>query len=82
MSKKVWKQERPEWCPHSNCLFAFRVTDAMCGGKLPEPEPHDRDFNTHRFCLNGASDSGGVFDLQINKTDIWWFKKLFAEMGF
>lgn len=77
---KVWKQERPKFCVHLDCQFIFRVTDSMCGGKLPSPEPHNGDFNTHRFCLNGATDDGGVFDLQINKSDRWWFGKMFDEM--
>ena len=49
--------------------------DAMCCGELPKPEPHDGDLNTHRLCLNGADKDGGVFDLQINSTDVWWLKK-------
>jgi len=52
----------------------------MCCGRLPKPEPHDGDFNTHRFCLNNASDSGGAFDLQINKTDVWWFGQIFENI--
>lgn len=67
-----WKQERPSWCPHDTCIFRKRAMDSMCCGRLPEPSPHGADFNTHRLCLNGASDDGGVFDLQINKTDVWW----------
>ena len=74
---KVWRQERPEWCPHQSCQFVRRVTDAMCCGNLPEPQEHDGDFNIYRLCLNGAADDGGVFDLQINKTDISWFRWLF-----
>lgn len=77
---EVWKQERPKWCPHISCLFRFRVTDTMCCGDLPEPEPHDGDVNIYRFCLNEAGDNGGVFDLQINNTDIYWFKRLFDKL--
>jgi len=54
--------------------------DAICGGQLPAPEPHDGDFNTHRFCINGASDTGGIFDLQVNKTDLWWFRFIFDSL--
>ena len=69
-----WKQERPDFCPHNDCLFKRRAMDDMCVGYLPKPEKHNGDINKYRWCLNGASDSEGVFDLQINDTDIWWFK--------
>lgn len=75
--REVWTQVRPDWCPHPTCGFKRRVTDAMCVGKLPQPEPHDGDLNTHRLCLNGATDAGGVFDLQINRSDVSWFRWLF-----
>lgn len=75
-----WKQERPSWCPHTDCLFRFRVMDDMCGGRLPAPEPHDSDENTMRLCLNGADKDGGVFDLQVNRSDLWWLRKMFDEM--
>ena len=78
--EKVWKQERPEFCTHADCYFKFRVMDSMCGGELLMPEPHNGDFNTHRFCLNGAADDGGVFDLQVNKSDIGWFRAMFNAM--
>lgn len=76
----IWHQERPSWCPHQDCNFAYRVQDAACGGVLPKPTPHDGDSNTMRFCLNGAADNGGVFDLQVNKTDLWWFSRTFKAM--
>ena len=72
-----WKQERPDWCPHITCQFIFREMDAACCGKLPTPEPHDGDTNSHRLCLNGVANSGGVFDLQVNSSDLWWFHQLF-----
>ena len=78
--KEIWRQERPSWCPHADCVFVRRVTDTMCGGQLPNPEAHDGDFNTHRFCLNGVIDDGEVFDLQINRTDAGWFLWLFNAM--
>ncbi len=53
------------------------MIDSMCVGQLPKPEPHDGDLNTHRLCLNGAGEGGGVFDLQINKSDVGWFRWLF-----
>lgn len=54
--------------------------DAICVGHLPKPEPHDGDENIHRWCLNGAADNGGVFDLQINNTDLWWFRQMFSAL--
>ncbi len=77
---EVWRQERPNFCPHPSCHFVRRVTDTLCGGKLPEPVKHEGDFNTYRICLNGMADDGGVFDLQINKTDINWFRWLFNAL--
>lgn len=71
-----WEQERPKWCPHQDCIFKMRCQDAICGGHLPNPAPHDGDLNRYRFCLNGAADNGGVFDLQINHTDIFAFRKV------
>jgi len=44
-----WKQERPNWCPHTDCLFKRRVQDAMCGGHLPTPVEHDGGFNDYRL---------------------------------
>jgi len=53
----------------------------MCVGKMPSPEPHDDDFNTHRMCLDGADKDGGTFDLQINKTDAYLMGLLLIEVG-
>jgi hypothetical protein len=78
--KKVWRQNKPSFCPHHNCRFIYRVLDDMCGGELPEPEPHNADFNTHRFCLNRIADDGGVLSLQINKSDVGWFRTMFDVM--
>lgn len=77
---KIWKQERPGWCPHPDCLFVRRTVDAICVGHLPEPVPHDGDFNIYRWCLNGAAEDGGVFDLQINNADIGWFRISFDAL--
>lgn len=77
---KEWKQERPDWCPHPTCLFKRRVQDAMCCGDLPEPAPHDGDENIYRICLNGAADNGGVFDLQVNDTDLGYFRWIFDAL--
>ncbi|KKL46362.1 hypothetical protein LCGC14_2346290, partial [marine sediment metagenome] len=48
-----------------------RSQDALCGGRLPKPEPHEGDENTHRLCVNTV---GEVFDLQVNKTDLGYFR--------
>ena len=71
---QTWKQERPTWCPHTDCLFRRRVTDDLCGGQLPEPVPHDETPNTHRVCFNGVAENGGVLDLQVNGSDLEWMR--------
>ena len=59
-----------------------RALDSACVGRLPAPVPHDRDVNTERLCIRGAADDpnwpepGKVFDLQINKSDRFWFRML------
>ncbi len=40
-----WKNERPKFCPHSDCGFVRRAMEAACVGMLPEPVPHDGDEN-------------------------------------
>ena len=65
-----WHQERPAWCPHQDCVFSRRSQDALCGGRLPKPEPHEGDENTHRLCIK----TGEVFDLQVNKADLGYFR--------
>lgn len=77
---QTWKQERPSWCPHPDCLFRRRAMDDICGGKLPAPEPHDGDHNTMRLCLNGADSTGAVFDLQVNDSDLHWLRWIFEGM--
>ena len=75
-----WKNERPEWCPHANCEYRLRAQDSACVGYLPLPIPHGEDSNDYRFCLNGALESGEVFDLMINDSDLYHFKRLFAAL--
>ncbi len=72
-----WKQERPSWCPHSDCGFRMRVQDAICGGYLPKPEPHLDDFNDMRLCFNA---DGGPFDLQVNKSDLYHIGRVLAVL--
>lgn len=68
-----YNQEKPSWCPHESCEFLRRVEDSLCGGSLPTPEPHDGDLNTHRLCIN----TDEVFDLQVNVSDVDWFRWIF-----
>jgi len=72
--------EIPSWCPHSGCCIIWKLKGYMCCGSLSSPSPHNGDFNTHRFCLNNVDDGGEVFDLLINKTDVWWFRRMFNAM--
>lgn len=75
-----WKQERPDWCPHGDCQFKRRAMDYMCVGHLTKFTKHDGDWNHHRLCLNGVSDTGSIFDLQVNNTDLWRFRWLFDAL--
>lgn len=72
------RTKRPNWCPHTNCICDIQIRNKMCIGKLPIPEPHESDFNTHRFCLDTreGEPQAAVFDLQINKIDAWNFVRL------
>ena len=62
---------QPNWCTHKDCQNNILSQDKMCVGKLPYPEQHDNDFNTHRLCLDTRETGHGIFDLQINWTDAW-----------
>ncbi len=75
----TWKQERPTWCPHTDCGFCMRVHDSLCGGHLPKPEPHDGDFNDHRLCLR-FRDDGEVVDFQCNDTDLWHLTRVIEKV--
>jgi hypothetical protein len=70
---KQWKQERPEWCGHADCIFRRRAMDSFCGGELPAPEPHNGDMNTHRLCIR-FEDDGSTVDMQVNATDLGWMR--------
>jgi len=85
---KEWKQERPAWCPHEkHCLFRRRGMDAMCGGELPIPQPHDPGgppVNTHRVCINEIQSAqaprAAIFDLQVNDADLDWFRWIYDAL--
>ncbi len=67
-----WKQERPMWCPHTECVFGIRSQDSLCVGRLPIPADHDGVENTHRFCQRGAPDDGAwLHSLEFNRGDAW-----------
>jgi len=69
--------KRPEWCPHTDCIFRAQTQDVCCVGLLPQPDPHDGDFNTHRLCLHGAKDDGEwTFDLKVNRSDAYNIKRM------
>ena len=80
MASEKRENKRPEWCPHHDCVLIRAMIGTICGGRLPKPEEHDEDFNTHRFCLKGCAGDGGAFDLQVNKTDLWWLIRLFDHL--
>ena len=70
-------QDKPKWCPHSRCILKRTFQDCMCIGRLPKKVKHKGDYNTHRWCLKNVLPKNEIFDLQINKTDIYWFGLLF-----
>lgn len=74
-----WKQERPSWCPYSDCIFKRRVQDAFCGGNLPEPSPHNGDFNHYRICFSGFEDGLGE-EYQVNNTDLEYLRWVFDAL--
>ena len=73
-------KERPKWCSHNNCIFKRAYQDCMCIGGLPKKVKHNKDYNTHRWCLKNVLPNREIFDLQINKTDIYWFTLLFKAI--
>ena len=58
---------------------AFRDLQTAKGHIKALLEKHD-DHNTHRFCLNGADKDGGVFDLQVNRSDLGWMHWVFDAL--
>ena len=62
---------RPDWCPHQDCIFKVHSQNLICVGKLPTPQDHDGIENTHRFCLDERETGHGVNDLQLNWGDAW-----------
>ena len=65
--------DRPPWCPFPSCTFLHQSQDAICAGRLPQPEDHRDDFNTHRLCFQ--DDTGGPpMNLQVNRSDLFWIR--------
>lgn len=73
----TYKQEKPTWCTHQDCVFQRRALDDLCGGKLTKPESHNGDFNLYRLCIRT---NGEVFDLQVNNSDLDWFRWIFDAL--
>ena len=65
---------RPIWCPHPDCEFIRQTQDLIYSGKLFKPELHDTTPNTHRLCVNTQETNHGVFDLQVNDSDVDTFR--------
>jgi hypothetical protein len=67
----VWKQQRPDWCPHQDCAYRASSQGCICIGELPEPTPHLNSFNTHRLCIAQScpGDDEWLFKLEINSGD-------------
>ena len=72
---------KPLWCPHKFCKNILCFQNKMCIGKLYKKAKHCNDYNTHRFCLRGVLSNKEIFDLQINKTDSYYFKLLLDKVG-
>jgi len=75
---ETFQQVRPDWCPHADCDYIASSQNKICKGVLPCPAPHGDGFNTHRFCLDTRESGHGVFDLQINNTDIFNIKRILS----
>ena len=73
--KRVWKQKRPNWCKHKNCIFKKRHQDSLCGGKLIKPQTHEGDFNSYRFCIR--FEDGNIIDISCNDSDLDYFRSIF-----
>lgn len=77
----AWKQERPSWCGHHDCVFRKRHQDSMCGGDLPTPADHGdaKAVNNHRVCIRFEDDNETI-DMQCNNTDLDYFRSVFDAL--
>lgn len=80
-----YKQERPSWCPHQDCIFRRRAMDSICGGLLPlnqslVPEKDafgETHINDVRMCLNETHQpppNHKPIDLKMNPSDLDWIR--------
>ena len=72
--------DRPGWCPHKDCRILRNMMNMACGGQLPKPEEHDGGSNTHRFCMDTRETGHGIFDLQVNDTDLDMLRWIFDAL--
>ncbi len=83
---KEYKQERPDWCPKSDCLFKRRAGENLCGGCLPQPVKHLHSYNTFRICLKFSEDPPlefpccPVLPLMVNKGDLDCLRWIFDAL--
>lgn len=78
----VWKQQRPDWCPHQDCAYRASSQGAICVGELPAPTRHGGDLNTHRLCMT-HTDEGDVpwkMELEINASDAWGIARILGRV--
>lgn len=78
----VWKQQRPEWCPHQDCAYQASSQGALCIGELPAPLPHEDDHNTHRLCMTHSceGDDPWLVKLEINRSDAWGISRVLGRV--
>lgn len=72
--------ERPSWCPHQDCRFVLNTQSLGCVGRLPEPVDHDGVSNDGRLCIRTGGGADGIFDLQVNRGDLWSLSRLFKAL--
>ena len=71
---------RPDWCPHQDCVFQRSAAGMACGGELPKPEEHNGGINTDRICMDTRETGHGIFDLQVNDSDLEWLRFIFDAL--
>ena len=85
MEGTEYRQERPTWCPHQDCLFKRRVMDSICGGALPPGQANVKEkdafgedhINDVRVCLNETHQpppNAKVVDFKMNPSDLDWIR--------
>lgn len=79
---EIIKNERPKWCPHPDCIFQMQEQNLICGGKLPKPAPHGevKEANDKRICIDTRETGHGIFDLQVNDSDLEAFRFIFDSL--